>query len=83
MELRYNSATVRGEFENLKLNTQASGNSMPPTALSNSNSYLRLLVRVWADDSTEFSEIVGNEDAQAPFASIKDRNLRDGVSDLF
>jgi hypothetical protein len=83
MELRYDSATVRGEFENLKLNTQASGNSMPPTAPSNSNSYLRLLVRVWADDSTEFSEIVGNEDAQAPFASIKDRNLRDGVSDLF
>jgi hypothetical protein len=55
---------------------------MPPTAPSNSNSYLRLLVMVWADDSTEFSEIVGNEDAQTPFASIKDRNLRDGVSDL-
>jgi hypothetical protein len=82
MELRYNSPSARGEFENLKLNTQASGNSMPPAALSNSNSYLRLLFMVLADDSTEFSEIVGNEDAQTPFASLKDRSLHDEVSDL-
>jgi RNA polymerase primary sigma factor len=56
---------------------------MPPTASSNSNSYLRLLVMVLADGSTEFSEIVGNEDAQAPFAPLKNRNLRDELSDLF
>ena len=34
------------------------------------------------DDSTEFGEIVGDEDAQTPFALLRDKNLRDEVSDL-
>ena len=34
------------------------------------------------DDSTEFAEIVGDEDAQTPFELLRDKNLRDEVSDL-
>jgi RNA polymerase primary sigma factor len=34
------------------------------------------------DDSTEFGEIVGDEDAQTPFEFLRDKNLRDEVSDL-
>jgi DNA-directed RNA polymerase sigma subunit (sigma70/sigma32) len=48
----------------------------------NTNSYLRLLLMVLADDSTEFSEIVGDEDAQTPFALLRDKNLGDEVSAL-
>ena len=33
-------------------------------------------------DSTEFGEIVGDEDAQTPFELLRDKNLRDEVSDL-
>ena len=35
------------------------------------------------DDSTEFGELVGDEDAQTPFELLRDKNLRDEVSDLF
>jgi RNA polymerase sigma factor (sigma-70 family) len=48
----------------------------------NTSSYLRLLLKVLADDSTEFGEIVGDEDAQTPFALLRDKNLRDEVSGL-
>jgi RNA polymerase primary sigma factor len=34
------------------------------------------------DDLTEFGEIVGDEDAQTPFELLRDKNLRDEVSDL-
>src|ERR1700730_5677460 len=34
------------------------------------------------DDSTEFGEIVGEEDAQTPFELLRDKNLRDELSDL-
>ena len=34
------------------------------------------------DDSTEFGEIVGNEDAQTPFELFRDKNMRDEVSEL-
>ena len=34
------------------------------------------------DDSIEFGEIVGDEDAQTPFALLRDKNLRDEVSGL-
>jgi RNA polymerase primary sigma factor len=34
------------------------------------------------DDSTEFGEIVGDEDAQTPFELLRDKNLRDQMSDL-
>jgi RNA polymerase primary sigma factor len=34
------------------------------------------------DDSTEFGETVGYEDAQTPFELLRDRNLRDELSDL-
>jgi RNA polymerase primary sigma factor len=34
------------------------------------------------DDSTEFGEMVGDEDAQTPFELLRDKNLRDEVSDL-
>src|SRR5258708_23817733 len=34
------------------------------------------------DDSTEFGEIVGDEDAQTPFELLRDKNLRDEVSEL-
>jgi RNA polymerase primary sigma factor len=34
------------------------------------------------DDSTEFGETVGDEDAQTPFELLRDKNLRDGMSDL-
>jgi len=34
------------------------------------------------DDSTEFGEIVGDEDAQTPFEVLRDKNLRDEVNDL-
>jgi RNA polymerase primary sigma factor len=33
-------------------------------------------------DSTEFGEIVGDEDAQTPFELLRDKNLRDELSDL-
>ena len=33
------------------------------------------------DDATEFGEIVGDEDAQTPFELLRDKNLRDEVSD--
>src|SRR5258707_9772128 len=35
------------------------------------------------DDSTELGETVGNEGAQTPFELLRDKNLRDQVSDLF
>ena len=47
----------------------------------NTNSYLRLSLMVLADDSTEFTEIVGDEDAQTPFALLRDKNLRDELTD--
>ena len=34
------------------------------------------------DDSTEFGEIVGDEDAQTPFESFRDKNMRDQLSEL-
>ena len=34
------------------------------------------------DDSTEFGEIVGDEEAQTPFEMLRDQNLRSEVSDL-
>src|SRR5471032_857846 len=34
------------------------------------------------DDSTEFGEIVGDEDAQTPFELLRDKNLRDEVDGL-
>src|SRR5271168_2161091 len=34
------------------------------------------------DDSTEFGEIVGDEDAQTPFELLRDKNLRDEVGGL-
>jgi RNA polymerase primary sigma factor len=34
------------------------------------------------EDATEFGEIVGDEDAQTPFELLRDKNLRDEVSDL-
>jgi RNA polymerase primary sigma factor len=34
------------------------------------------------DDSTEFGEIVGDEDAQTPFELLRDKNLREQVSEL-
>ena len=35
------------------------------------------------DDSTELGETVGDEAAQTPFELLRDKNLRDQVSDLF
>jgi hypothetical protein len=43
----------------------------------NTNFYLRFLLMVLADNSIEFSEIVGEEDAQTPCALLRDKNLRD------
>src|ERR1700739_2633198 len=34
------------------------------------------------DDSTEFGEIVGDEEAQTPFELLRDKNLRNEVGDL-
>ncbi len=34
------------------------------------------------DDTTEFGEIVGDEDAFTPFEMLRDKNLKDEVSDL-
>ena len=34
------------------------------------------------DDSTEFGEIFGDEEAQTPFELLRDKNLRDEVSEL-
>jgi RNA polymerase primary sigma factor len=34
------------------------------------------------DDSTEFSEMVGDEDAQTPFELFRDKNMRDELSEL-
>jgi RNA polymerase primary sigma factor len=34
------------------------------------------------DNSTEFGEIVGDEDAQTPFELLRDKNLRDQVGEL-
>src|SRR6266436_1033360 len=34
------------------------------------------------DDSTEFGEIVGDEDAQTPFEMFRDKNMRDELSEL-
>jgi RNA polymerase primary sigma factor len=34
------------------------------------------------DDSTEFGEVVGDDDAQTPFELLRDKNLRDQLSDL-
>jgi RNA polymerase primary sigma factor len=34
------------------------------------------------DDSTEFGEMVGDEDAQTPFELLRDKNLRDELRDL-
>jgi RNA polymerase primary sigma factor len=46
------------------------------------NCYLRFLLMVLADNSIELSEIVGDEDAQTPFALLRGKNLRDELSDL-
>jgi RNA polymerase primary sigma factor len=35
------------------------------------------------DDSTEFGEIIGDAEAQTPFESLRDRNLRDEIDGLF
>jgi RNA polymerase primary sigma factor len=35
------------------------------------------------DDSTELGETVGDEDSQTPFELLRDKDLRDEVSDLF
>jgi RNA polymerase primary sigma factor len=48
----------------------------------NTNSYLRLLLTVFADNPTEFSEIVGDENAQTRFALLRGKNLHDEVGDL-
>ena len=48
----------------------------------NTNSYLRLLLRVLADDSTEVTENIGNEDAQTSFALLRGKNLCDEVGGL-
>src|SRR5258708_18141538 len=48
----------------------------------NTNPYLRLLLIVLAGGSTEVSDIFGNEDAQTPFALLRDKDLRDEVSNL-
>jgi DNA-directed RNA polymerase sigma subunit (sigma70/sigma32) len=62
------------------------GNKLKPVAAKslsmNTNSYLRLLLMVLADDSTVFSEIVGDEDTQTPFALPTGKKLRDEVNDL-
>src|SRR6202008_2055554 len=49
----------------------------------------RVSIRPWSldapisdDDSTEFGEIVGDEDAQTPFELFRDRNMRDELSEL-
>jgi RNA polymerase primary sigma factor len=34
------------------------------------------------DDSTEFGEMVGDEDARTPFEFLRDKNLRDELADL-
>jgi hypothetical protein len=34
------------------------------------------------DDSTQFGEIVGDEDAQTPFELFRDKNMRDELSEL-
>jgi RNA polymerase primary sigma factor len=34
------------------------------------------------DDSAEFGEIVGDEGARTPFELLRDKNLRDGVTEL-
>src|ERR1700736_3698289 len=34
------------------------------------------------EDSTEFGETVGDEDAQTPFELLRDKNLRDGIGGL-
>ena len=34
------------------------------------------------DDSTEFGEIVGDDDAQTPFELFRDKNMRDELSEL-
>ena len=34
------------------------------------------------DDSTEFGEIVGDEDAQTPFELFRDKNMRDELGEL-
>src|SRR5271166_1921889 len=34
------------------------------------------------DDSTKFGEIVGDEDAQTPFELLRDKNMRDELSEL-
>jgi RNA polymerase primary sigma factor len=34
------------------------------------------------DDSTEFGDLVGDEDARTPFESLRDKNLRDQLADV-
>ena len=34
------------------------------------------------DDSTEFGEMVGDEDARTPFEFLRDKNLRDELADV-
>jgi RNA polymerase primary sigma factor len=34
------------------------------------------------DDSTEFSELIGDEDAQTPFELLRDKSMRDELSEL-
>jgi DNA-directed RNA polymerase sigma subunit (sigma70/sigma32) len=46
------------------------------------NSYLRLLLVVLTDDSTEVSTDVSYEDTHTPFALLRGRNLSDEVSNL-
>jgi len=48
----------------------------------NTNPYLRLLLIVLADGSTEVRQIFGHEDAQAPFTLLRGKGLHDEVSNL-
>jgi DNA-binding CsgD family transcriptional regulator len=48
----------------------------------NANPYLRLLLIVLADGSTEVRQIFGHEDAQAPFRLLRGKDLHDEVSNL-
>jgi DNA-binding CsgD family transcriptional regulator len=48
----------------------------------NTNPYLRLLLIVLADGSTEVSHIFGNEEAQTFLTPLRGKDLRDEVSNL-
>src|SRR5260221_10653662 len=48
----------------------------------NTNPYLRLLLIVLADGSTEVRQIFGHEDAQTPFTLLRGKGLHDEVRNL-